>query len=131
MNTAGSTLRPHGARVRDDGAHLEPASASGAGFDAGAFLACQKSVSDGKADRAADATKGVEPKTVDAALVDAAPEASLSDGSAQEDVSRAITDASTDASKALVKVHRGGRDAAAVDRNEHRKRMPVPDNLLE
>ena len=89
---------------------------------AGAFLAaCGKTVAtppeagDG---RNADAETGTD-ATIDVRITTDGADAGASDG--------AITDAKSDA---LAKPRSGARDAA-VDVREHRKGMPVPDNLLE
>lgn len=95
---------------------------------AGAFLACQKSVTS-TADEAGPATDGATPRDVGTDLgdADANPDAEAGRGDA---ASLTVVDAAPDASRALVPAP-PKRDAATVDRKEHRKGMPVPDNLLE
>lgn len=101
---------------------LKAAASVAVALAAAAFLACQKSKPEEdagsgpretEADGPADAKRG---PSDDATPADAAsaPEASAAD--ARPD--------------ALAK-HRGGPRDAAVDVREHRKGMPVPDNLLE
>lgn len=94
---------------------------------AGAFLAaCGKTVattSDG-GDGSSDAETGAD-ATIDVTVKTAAADGSADAGST--DAALALVDAKSDA---LVKPSGGIRDAA-VDVREHRKGMPVPDNLLE
>lgn len=101
---------------------------------AGAFLACKGGNQPQEASPTGPDARGPQPPNahdVDGASgADGVP-AAAGDGGAD-----ASTDAGTDASTALVVVD-GGKDAGPharapkVDKREHRKGMPVRDNLLE
>jgi hypothetical protein len=90
---------------------------------AGAFLAaCGKTVAtppDAGDRKNADAETGTDASIAVTITSDGGSDAGFADS--------AITDARSDA---LAKPRSGARDAA-VDVREHRKGMPVPDNLLE
>ncbi|NOU33724.1 MAG: hypothetical protein HOO96_38005 [Polyangiaceae bacterium] len=94
---------------------------------AGTFLACQRGMETAK--QVLDASRGDEGArdtgagVQDADAVDAARDAAAA---GPTDASMVLADAKTDA---LVK--RAAPHDAAVDTREHRKGMPVPDNLLE
>ncbi|HEX7602459.1 MAG TPA: hypothetical protein VF316_12675 [Polyangiaceae bacterium] len=91
---------------------------------AGLFLACQRGAQE--LSRTIDAARGDEPDAEDARTQ--GPAIVVRDAAGA-----VVADASLDATKApdaLARRDTGTRDAA-VDVNEHRKGMPVPDNLLE
>lgn len=88
---------------------------------AGTFLACQRGVETAK--QILDASRG-DVDARDTGAEGAAPDAAAA---GPTDASMVLADAKTDA---LAK-RTGGPHDAAVDTREHRKGMPVPDNLLE
>ncbi len=92
---------------------------------AGTFLACQRGMETAK--QVLDASRGDtdarDTGPQDTGAVDAARDAAAA---GPTDASMVLADAKTDA---LVK--RAAPHDAAVDTREHRKGMPVPDNLLE
>jgi len=105
---------------------------------AGAFLACKGGSGEeppspsGPDARNGPGTRANEPSSAeDAGAADAANEAAID--AASDGAGDAAEDAGRDASTALA-VRDAGADAAkapAVDKHEHRKGMPVRDNLLE
>lgn len=107
---------------------------------AGAFLACKGTTDEQPpSPMGPDARRGPGPQSadVDAAIdatIDSTSEADAAIDAGQDAPSDALVDASNDGSAALV-VRDASVDAAAkaprVDKHEHRKGMPVRDNLLE
>lgn len=102
---------------------------------AGAFLACQRTVvrSDGPSPMGPDARGGPPPPPQDAAVdADAAADA----GDAEADAADAETDADgmivvRDAAGDIVVRRPPRQPRHRVDRDEHRRGLPVIDNLLE
>jgi hypothetical protein len=90
---------------------------------AGTFLACQRGMETAK--QVLDASRGdTDARDTGAGVQDADAVDAAATG--PTDASMVLADAKTDA---LVK--RAAPHDAAVDTREHRKGMPVPDNLLE
>lgn len=116
--------KPERVKRRRLARRMKAVASIGVAVAAGLFLACQRGV-----DKLVDATRSeggdaAGDMAAPPAAIDAAPDAPV-DAPVDAGVD-APADAKTDA---LAK-HRGPRDAA-VDVREHRKGMPVPDNLLE
>jgi hypothetical protein len=123
--------RPDKVRARRVRRRIKAALSIGVALAAGIFLACQKNAAPEKSE---DAGEGEAARSDDAAR-GATPPTSLDDREAGGAEAAVTSDASAglvDAAKpdALAKRPAHPRDAA-VDRREHRKGMPVPDNLLE
>jgi hypothetical protein len=98
---------------------------------AGTFLACQRQVAALAGDAAAEDASAATPGAVDAAgdVGDVGIEVHAEDGSPLPvDAALVVADARSDA---LARPAGRSLKDAAVDVNQHRKGMPVPDNLLE
>jgi len=119
--------KPEKVRVRRLKRQLKAAVSIGVALCAGVFLACQKTVVTEKTEDAQvppeDASLARD-VVVDVQLVDSPPPSS------SDAAPLAIVDADGK-SDALAKRPPSKADAGAVDKREHRKGMPVPDNLLE
>lgn len=118
--------KPEKVRARRAKRRLKAVASIAVALCAGVFLACVK-----KPDVDAGASDANVP--LDPTGVDGAREAHGERDATQEDAAMIVAsaDGSADAKPdALVKRQPGPRDAA-VDVREHRKGMPVPDNLLE
>lgn len=112
--------KPEKVRARRAKRRLKAVASIAVALCAGAFLACVK-----KPEVDAGASDANAPR--DPAPFDGAREADAEDAAIVVTSADGGVDAKPDA---LVKRQPGPRDAA-VDVREHRKGMPVPDNLLE
>jgi hypothetical protein len=99
---------------------------------AGTFLACHRQVAKLTGDGSADDTSGADGAAggrADAATPDAGIEVRQEDGTPLAgDAALVVADVRSDA---LARSRDGSPADAAVDVHQHRKGMPVPDNLLE
>lgn len=126
--------KPDMVRIRRLKRQLKAAASIGIALAAGVFLACQRSVTDkthdAEAPDGAEAAKPVVDIALDASGEDAARDGARTEGadaSSQRDATAELDAGKPDA---LAK-RPAARDASTVDKREHRKGMPVPDNLLE
>jgi hypothetical protein len=133
--------KPEKIRVRRLKRQVKAALSIGVALAAGVFLACQKTVSDKIEDArsADDAWKVNEPppngdkSVIDVTLVDAAGTTPniVAPPDAEATLAPLPSDAGGKADALAKRPVPTTKDGGKVDKREHRKGMPVPDNLLE
>jgi len=108
---------------------LKAAASIGLAIMAGAFLACTSNKGDKEKARAPVPPNPTTPSV--GAVPVHAPAHADSDAGAQSGAALVAPSASATASTAIVPVVKAPPKAPTVDKQEHRKGMPVRDNLLE
>jgi len=111
---------------------LKAAASIGLAIMAGAFLACTSNKGDKEKARVPVPPNPMTPSV--GVVPTHAPSASAhsdSDAAVQSQAARAMPSASTTSSTAIAPVAKTPPKAPTVDKQEHRKGMPVRDNLLE
>lgn len=122
--------REHVAERRRWMRRVKAVASIGLAVAAGTFLACTRR--EQPPDKSPPAPPAPTPSAKQLPAPDAAETAPSADAGADATAADAADDATTDAAQAIVPAPKPKPPAKPkVDRKQHRKGMPVPDNLLE